>query len=104
MEKQKSRRIASEYFGEPEEDNTVLEYEINNKTEVKEYLNFTKGLLMPLVEAYVITAHSLDKLVGRELLESELIKEVLEEMKNRLADNFLIYGEYQCTMTIYLFY
>lgn len=91
---QRGRRIASEYFGEPEEDyNTVLEYEISTENEAQEYLKFLRGLLMPLVEAYVVTAFSLDKLVGRELLESELIKEVLEEMRRRLDDKFLVYGE-----------
>lgn len=55
---------------------------------------------MPLVEAYVVTAFCLDKLVGRELLESELVKEVLEEMKRRLADNSLSYGG--CFMICFL--
>lgn len=95
IEAQRSRRIAHEYFdGEPEEDNTVLEYEINGSVEAQEYLKFLRGLLMPLVETYVVTAFSLDKLVGRELLEGELVKEVLEEMKRRLADSSLNYGEY----------
>lgn len=48
---------------------------------------------MPVLEAYVVTAFCLDKLVGRELLESELIKEVLEEMKRRLSDGSVVYGE-----------
>lgn len=90
---QKSRRIASELFGEPEEDPTVLEYEISGVKEAQEYLRFLRGLLMPLVEAYVVTAFTLDKLVGRELLEAELIKDVLEEMRRRLDDKFLVYGE-----------
>lgn len=89
----KGRRIASEFFGEPEEDATVLEYEISAEKEAQDYLRFLRGLLMPLVEAYVVTAFSLDKLVGRELLEAELIKDVLEEMRRRLDDKFLVYGE-----------
>lgn len=47
---------------------------------------------MPLIEAYMVTAFSLDKLVGRELLENDLVKEVLEETKRKLADNSVYYG------------
>lgn len=89
---QKSRRIAHEYFDEPEENSSVLVYEINNEPDVQAYLKFLRGVLMPLIEAYVVTAFCLDKLVGRELLESELIREILEEMKRRLGDNLLSYG------------
>lgn len=95
MEKEKGRRIARAYFDDDdveEEENSCFEYELNDKAECVEHLKFLRGLLMPLIETYTVTAYSLDKLVGRELLESELVAEIVEEMKARLADDSIKYG------------
>lgn len=59
-----------------------------------EYLQFLRGLIMPLLEAYVVTAFCLDKLVGRSLLENEFINEIMNEMKIRLKKQTLHYGMY----------
>lgn len=57
------------------------------------YLSFLRGMIVPLVEAYSITALSLDKLVNRQLLENEFIMDVLAEMKRQLVTGSLKYGE-----------
>lgn len=56
-------------------------YVLNDTRAVKDYLTYLRGLVLPLVEAYAITAFTLDKLVGRQLLENEFLQLTLNEMK-----------------------
>ncbi|KAK9747487.1 Acyltransferase [Popillia japonica] len=76
---------------ENEEYYPVIEYEINNKS--IEYFRFLRSILSPLVEAYSVSAFCMDKLVGRSLLESELVKEVIDEIKQQLQSGSLLYDE-----------
>lgn len=90
----KSRKIAQQFDDSEDEDiRDVLLYEFNNKRDVVEYLQYLKGLLMPIMEAYTITAFCLDKLVGRSLLESEFVNVILDEIKIGLRKETLKYGK-----------
>ncbi|XP_017778247.1 PREDICTED: glycerol-3-phosphate acyltransferase 1, mitochondrial isoform X1 [Nicrophorus vespilloides] len=68
-----------------------VQYQLNAKG--KEYAFFLRSLLMPLIEAYSVTASSLYKLVDRTVLENELVKDILEEMKSELSSGSLLYEE-----------
>lgn len=75
--------MAQEMFDEDSDEDNVdrIEYELNETEANVRYLRLLRNLLMPLIEVYTVTAYSLQKLVGKELLESDLIKEILSEMK-----------------------
>lgn len=92
----RARRTANEYFSDDveEAEDELPEYELNNKEECVQYIGFLKGVLMPLIEAYTVAAFTLDKLIGRQLLENDLVKEVLEEIKRNLTDGYAAYGSY----------
>ena len=66
-------------------------YEINDNA--LEYIGFLKNIIMPLIEAYSISALCLKKLIGKQLLENDLIAEILDEMKLQLLGGSLTYGE-----------
>lgn len=48
---------------------------------------------MPLIESYSVTAFCLDKIVGRPLLENDIVREILGEMRLQLGSGSLIYGK-----------
>lgn len=91
---QKSRRIAKQF---DDDDDDLLEtekpYILNNQIESLEYLKFLRGLVQPLIETYAITAFVLEKLVGRSLLENELVEDVINELQLQLGQNTINYGE-----------
>lgn len=92
IESERSRRIARQFDDDSEEEYyAVVEYEINNKSE--EHLKFLKNILAPLVEAYTITAFCMNKLVGRTLLETEIISEISDEIKQQLRNGSLVCGK-----------
>ncbi|GJQ71556.1 hypothetical protein Trydic_g11264 [Trypoxylus dichotomus] len=92
VEAERSRNIARQLEDSSDEEYyPVVEYEINNKS--AEYLRFLKSILSPLVEAYSTSAYCMDKLVGRSLLESELVVEVVDEIKQQLRSGSLLYEE-----------
>lgn len=76
-------RVRLEFDEDDDQKDETVEkcYAFNDTTEVKGHLNHLRGLVLPLIEAYAITAFTLDKLIGRQLLESEFLQEVLKEMK-----------------------
>lgn len=90
----KSRKIAAQFDANSsdEESRIFLKYEFNYKPELVEYLKFLKGLIIPILETYSIAAFCLDKLVGRSLLENELIKQIMDELKIGLKKKTLKYG------------
>lgn len=63
-----------------------------NKSAV-DTLKYFRILLAPLLESYAITAFTLDKLVGRQLLESEFVNDTLAEMKSQLVLGNVKYGK-----------
>lgn len=90
----KSRRLAKTV--EDDDENYIIpsvKYKINNTKKADEYLEFLRGLIAPLIETYAVTAFCMDKLVGRSLLESELIEEIMNELKMSLSKNMLKYGK-----------
>lgn len=89
----KSRRLAKTFEDDDEEEIIpALRYQINKKKNAAEYLEFLRGLIAPLIETYAVTAFCMDKLVGRSLLESELIDEIMNELKMSLSKSMLKYG------------
>nr|CAI5833349.1 unnamed protein product [Callosobruchus analis] len=92
----RSRRIARQFDdqdGEEEEAIPQKIYKINPNKEAVETLKYLRVPLMPLVESYAVTAFTLDKLVGRQLLENELIDDVLNELKAQLVLKTVKYDE-----------
>ncbi|XP_074029311.1 glycerol-3-phosphate acyltransferase mino isoform X2 [Leptinotarsa decemlineata] len=89
------RRLAKHLVedDEPSEFYPQKIYMKNNEKEAVEYLNHLVMTLLPLVETYAVTAFTLDKLVGRQLIESELVKDVLNELKMQLDMGTVKYGE-----------
>lgn len=88
----RSRRIAEQFDEDVDGIIATQLYTLNSSETVSEYLIFLQHLLMPLIETYSTTAYTLDKLVGRSLIENELLDEILSEMKRQLSDGSLIYG------------
>ncbi|KAJ8920132.1 hypothetical protein NQ315_011789 [Exocentrus adspersus] len=91
----RSRRIARQFDDDDDEqvEGPQKIFKINpNKTAV-DNLKHLRAILMPLVESYAITAFTLDKLVGREMLESDLIQNVLDELKLQLSLGTVKYEE-----------
>lgn len=93
---QKSRRLAQQFDDDYSDDDRedYVYYELDTNEESLAHLEFLKGCFAPLVEAYSVTALTLDKLVGRQLLENELITDILDEMKRQLAEGTLKYGKF----------
>nr|CAH7741119.1 unnamed protein product [Callosobruchus chinensis] len=94
----RSRRIARQFDdqdGEEEGGEAIPQkiYKINPNKEAVETLKYLRVPLMPLVESYAVTAFTLDKLVGRQLLENELIDDVLNELKAQLSLKTVKYDE-----------
>ncbi|KAF2900464.1 hypothetical protein ILUMI_05716 [Ignelater luminosus] len=93
LEAQRGRRIAEQLFDESSEQHVSKRLTINDKEESLEYLKFVKGLLMPLIESYSVSAFCLDKIVGRPLLENDLVREIISEMRLQLGAGSLVYDE-----------
>ncbi|CAH1970223.1 unnamed protein product [Acanthoscelides obtectus] len=93
----RSRRIARQFDDQDaEQDVEAIPqkiYKINPNKEAVDTLKYLRVPLMPLIESYAITAFTLDKLVGRQLLENELIDDVLNELKAQLALKTVKYDE-----------
>lgn len=90
---QKSRKIASQFDDEEQEEAFQKLYEINTSQAAMDTVKYLANILMPLIEAYAIAGFTLDKLVQRQLLENELVDDVLQEMKSQLGRGSLKYGK-----------
>lgn len=89
----KSRNIARQFEDDDDEEVFQKLYKINTSREAVENIKYMAHILMPLIEAYAITGFTLETLVQRQLLESELVASVLKEMKEQLATGSLNYGK-----------
>ncbi|RZC42703.1 glycerol-3-phosphate acyltransferase 1, mitochondrial [Asbolus verrucosus] len=90
----RSKRIARQFDDDDlDEAATEKPYILNDDKAAVEHLKFLEGLIMPLIETYAITAFTLEKLVGRSLLENELINDILNEIQLQLSDGSLKYEE-----------
>lgn len=89
----RSNRIADELL---EDENYVPEippYVLNKSEKCLEQIKFYRGLLTPWIEPYFYTALTIEKLIGESLLEGELIKNVLKDMKQQFTEGNVLYGE-----------
>lgn len=68
-------------------------YKLNPNKSAVDTLKYLRAPMIPFIESYSIAAFSLEKLVGRQLLENELIDEVIKEMKLQLANGTIKYGK-----------
>lgn len=94
FEAERGRRIAEHLFQDDEERTHVLKkLKINNKKETQEYIKFASSLLIPLIESYSIAAFCMDKLIGQSISENELIREILDEMREQLGTGSISYEE-----------
>lgn len=91
---QRSRRLARQFDDENEEE-VILQkmYKFNPNKSAMDTLKYLRIAILPFIEAYSITAFSLEKLIGRNLLESELIDEVMQEMKLQVTNGVIKYGK-----------
>ncbi|CAH0555865.1 unnamed protein product [Brassicogethes aeneus] len=90
----RSKQLMQDFDNDEDEDEAPSKiYRVNRKKEALEHLNFQRGLVMPILEAYSVTAFCLKKLDDRQLLEEELVRDILEEMKAQLASESLTYDE-----------
>ncbi|XP_018579131.1 glycerol-3-phosphate acyltransferase 1, mitochondrial isoform X2 [Anoplophora glabripennis] len=90
----RSRKLARQLVDDGEEEQYPEKvYKVNPNKSAVDTLSYLRGILMPLVESYSITAFALDKLVGRQLLESELIKDIFDELKMQLSLGTVKYDE-----------
>ncbi|XP_063923049.1 glycerol-3-phosphate acyltransferase 1, mitochondrial isoform X1 [Zophobas morio] len=91
----RSKRIAKRFDDEDDIDEAETEkpYILSDEKTAVERLKFLRVLLMPLLEAYAVTAFSLDKLVGKSLLESELVNDILSEIQLQVSAGAVIYEE-----------
>ncbi|CAH1099944.1 unnamed protein product [Psylliodes chrysocephalus] len=93
----RSRRLARQL--EDEDDENFEEkvpqkiYKVNPNKEAVDTLKYLRVAVTPLIETYAVTAFTLDKLVGRQLLESELINDILAEIQSQLSSGGVEYGE-----------
>lgn len=90
---QKSKKLATQFDDDEHEPTFQKMYKINANEVTLQYIQFLANIIMPFVETYAISAFTLDKLVGRQLLECELIDYVLHEMKSQLSRGSLKYDE-----------
>lgn len=86
-----SNRIAREL--EDEEDEAIEKpYVLNKENETSgEYLKYLRGLLMPLVETYSMAALVLKNVVGKTVLENEIVENVLKDIRAQLEEGNLKY-------------
>ncbi|KAF5278495.1 hypothetical protein FQA39_LY05984 [Lamprigera yunnana] len=92
--RQKSRKIADFCFTDNTKHNYIAEtLEVNGSIEIQEYLAFARSILTPLIESYSTAALCMNKLVGQTITESELIRDILDEMKIQLKTGAIRYEE-----------
>uniref|UniRef100_A0A6P7G532 Glycerol-3-phosphate acyltransferase 1, mitochondrial isoform X1 n=1 Tax=Diabrotica virgifera virgifera TaxID=50390 RepID=A0A6P7G532_DIAVI len=91
----RSRRLARQFDDDDNEEERISPkiYKLNPNKEAVDALKYLRVPIAPFVDTYAITAFTLDKLVGRQLLESELLSDVLEELKSQLSSGGIKYGE-----------
>lgn len=75
------------------------QYRVNLGDEYSSKMEFLHRILRPLIDTYTFSAFSLKKLVGRSLLERDLVQEILSEIKTNLDLGIVSYGEF-----IYFFF
>lgn len=71
----------------------MVEVRYETNLEAAEHLAFLRSLLLPFLEAYSVTASTLDRIIGRSLLENDLVKETLDEMQSQLDRGDIKYCE-----------
>ncbi|KAG5891867.1 hypothetical protein JTB14_015886 [Gonioctena quinquepunctata] len=91
----RSRRIAKQFDDNDDdaEDFAQKIYKMNPNKSAADTLKNLRVIIMPLIEAYAVTAFTLDKLVGRQLLESELVGHVSDELKSQVDLGTVKYSE-----------
>lgn len=73
-----------------------IQYKLSLRPEHAKRMEFLHMLLRPLVDTYTFSAFTLRKLVGQSLSESDLVHEVLNELKTNLDRGIVNYGESLC--------
>lgn len=94
MESQsRGRRYARDLQLDSDEEEVEVDVKYDINPAALEHMAFLRSLLIPFLEAYSVTASTLDRVVGRSLLENDLVKETLDEMKVQFDAGDLIYGK-----------
>ncbi|XP_049780359.1 glycerol-3-phosphate acyltransferase 1, mitochondrial isoform X1 [Schistocerca cancellata] len=87
-EQERSRRLARYILPDDSSDEESYtkptHYVVNLDAKSIEHLRYFEGLLRPLIDTYAISADVLSRLVGRQLLEKELVQEILAEIKTQI--------------------
>lgn len=90
----KCKNLAKQFEDDEVIEATEKPYTLTNGKTAIERLNFLQGLLMPVVETYAISAFTLEKLIGRSLMENELVSDIVNEIKLQLAEGSVKYGKW----------
>ncbi|KAL6262598.1 hypothetical protein P5V15_005392 [Pogonomyrmex californicus] len=79
-----------------ERDIQKIEYKLSLAPEHSSYMEFLHTMLRPLIDTYTCSASNLRKLVDRSFSERDLTQEVLSEIKTKVDDGIVSYGESLC--------
>ncbi|KAL3268704.1 hypothetical protein HHI36_007806 [Cryptolaemus montrouzieri] len=97
----KSRKLALQFEDDEEEAVYIpLKYQLNNDSKVREYLEFYRVIVLPLLECYAVSAQTIARLVGKTMLETELIKETLDNLRMQLINKSVLHSEAISTDTV----
>ncbi|XP_034949912.1 glycerol-3-phosphate acyltransferase 1, mitochondrial isoform X2 [Chelonus insularis] len=94
-----SKRYARNFDDSSDEEYAVknaskkTEYKVNLDADSLDRIEFLHTILRPLIDTYTFSAFTLRKLVGRSLLEKDIIQEILGEIKTNIDLGVVSYGE-----------
>lgn len=99
----RSRRMAQQ-FDDAEEDFPYesTKYQMNNDPKVLEYLEFYRVIILPLLECYAVSAQTMISLTEESILETDLIKNILNNLQMQLLNNSVLYSEYKISTLFFL--
>ncbi|XP_057339821.1 glycerol-3-phosphate acyltransferase 1, mitochondrial isoform X1 [Microplitis mediator] len=94
-----SRRYAKNFDNSSDEEYAnktaakKIQYKLNLEADSSGRMEFLHTILRPIIDTYTFSAFTLRKLVGRTLVERDLVQEVLREIKMNIDREIVYYGE-----------
>ncbi|XP_044753741.1 glycerol-3-phosphate acyltransferase 1, mitochondrial isoform X3 [Coccinella septempunctata] len=99
----RSRRMARQFDDDDDDENIPYispKYQLNNDPKVLEYLEFYRVIILPLLECYAVSAQTIISLTDETILETDLIKDILDNLQMQLLNNSVLYSESVSTDTV----
>ncbi|XP_074108146.1 glycerol-3-phosphate acyltransferase mino isoform X1 [Cotesia typhae] len=94
-----SRRYAKNFDDSSDEEYAVqnaakkIQYKLNLEADSSGRMEFLHTILRPIIDTYTFSAFALRKVVGRSLVERDLVQEILSEIKINIDRGVINYGE-----------